>query len=115
LNETCPDKLKMVNNKKNASQPLMTKGLIKSANRCGKLYKESIGRDKNDVIVINYKRYRNLFNKIKIKSKIKYYNTKIQTFKNDSKKLWKVYNSLLGKINNKKETIDFIKWDNVKI
>ena len=115
MDKTCPEKKITVNKKKHLGQPWMTKGLKKSSNQCNKLYKETIGKDKDDASVINYIRYRNIFNKVKIKSKIDYYNSRIDMFKNNSKKLWKIYNSLLGKLNNKKETVDYIKIDNIKI
>lgn len=115
MNKTCPEITITVNKKQQTGQPWMTKGLKKSSNKCNKLYKQTIGKRKNDVSVINYTRYRNIFNKVKIKSKIEYYNSRINLFKNNSKKLWNIYNRLLGKINNKKETVDYIKIDNIKL
>lgn len=114
-NDTCPVKVLVRSNKNKIKQPWMTKGLLISARKCNKLYRRSIGKEKTDINVINYNRYRNILNRIKTKNKINYYYSKIEMYRNDSKKLWKIYNTLLGKLNNKKETFEYLIKDNIKI
>lgn len=115
LNTTCPEKEFYLGKNKVRRQPWVTKGILTSSHKCNRLYRKTIGKAKTDVNVIKYHKYRNIYNKLKTKCKIEYYKNKINLFKHDSKNLWKTYNNLLGKLNNKAETIDYLKVNNNKI
>ena len=51
--------------------------------------------------ILAYKTYVNTFNKIKRKAKILYYKTELEANKHNSKQMWKVLRSAIGKENNK--------------
>ena len=51
----------------------MTTGLLKSSKTLDRLYKNALNKSKTDIIYEKYKRYRNMFNKLKRNSKQQYY------------------------------------------
>ena len=87
----------------------MTNGLIKSSKVCDNLYKQQLGSAKGSLINVKYTIYRNKFNSLKRVAKKDYYLRKILNFKNDSKKLWQLLNSVVGKTRNKLDLPDKIK------
>ena len=83
------------------NEPWMTKGLIKSSSTCDKLFSKVTGLNKDSDKYIKYKQYRNLFNSLKRKAKVKYYRDKIEEHFYNSRKLWTTLNILIGKCNDK--------------
>ena len=65
--------------------------------------------------VEKYKIYRNALTKLKRISKINYYKYKCEEYKNNTKKLWGLINSCIGKHNDKSTVIDCLKIGNMKI
>ena len=96
----CPSKTITYSNKKIIREPWMSKGLMKSSYKLDKLHVKSL---KCPSINDKYKEYRNIYNKLKRKAKFNYYNNIIESNKNNSAKLWKILNKIIGKTHNKKD------------
>ena len=58
--------------------------MYQSSKRCDKVFKKVCGLAPNDQKYVEYKGYRNLNNKLKRKTKQKYYTEKIEQFKIDN-------------------------------
>ena len=115
LNKHCPIRDRLVSSSKIRREPWVTAGLIISSNKQRKLYQASIKHSAKPADVANYKNYRNILTKLKRTSKINYYKQKCQEYKNNTKKLWKLINSCMGKHNDKSTVIDYLKIDNLEI
>ena len=57
----------------------------------------------------HYERYRNTLTKVKRSCKIAYYNNKYLDYKNNTKALWRVINSITHRLNDKSSIIDCLK------
>ena len=68
---------------------------------------------KSAVSTHKYRRYRNLLKNTIRKSKNSYLHEKCTEFNQDSSKLWKLVNKIIGKSNNKTESIDSLRIDNM--
>ncbi len=86
----------------------MSSGLLKSSRACDKLYKQQLGTAKTDPKHTKYIAYRNKLNNLKRSAKRQYYFSRLVAFKNESRKLWSVLNSVIGKTRNKMELPDKI-------
>ena len=74
----------------------MTSGLIKSSKRKQKLYVKFL-KSRSTSDEINYKKYKNLFQKILKKAKSNYYSNQLKKHKADSKKTWQIINEVTGR------------------
>ena len=84
----------------------MTPGLLKASHKSERLFSKAIGKDKTSNDYKKYITYRNKYNSIKRKAKTTYYNNKINQFKQDSSKLWKLLKEVIGKQSNKSSISD---------
>ena len=91
----------------------MTKGLKTSSNIKLKLYRDSLLKRDNQNVRNKYTKYRNLYQRLCRKSKMAYYKEKCIECRNNTKKLWTIINQVIGKTNNKMDTIEAIKVDNI--
>ena len=82
----------------------MTKGLIVSSKISTKLYRKSIHKARTDSSYLRYITYRNLYNKLKRKAKINYYQEKLNTFKYDIRNTWKTLRTIIGSQKDKSST-----------
>ena len=98
--------------KKQIRDPWITKGILTSLDRQKKMYQEQL-HSKSAVSTHKYRRYRNLLKSTIRKSKQVYLHDKCVEFRQDSRKLWKLVNKIIGKNNNKTETIDSLRVDNI--
>ena len=80
---------------KNLESPWITRGIIKSSKRKQRLYEKYLKRKtpQNDSIYKNYKR---LFETIKQKSKVNYFNERLNKYQNNIKKTWDVIKEIIG-------------------
>ena len=92
--------------KKVIHEPWMTKGLLKSAEKCNSMHKSVIGLDRTDQRYLLYIMYRNNYNEIKRKAKKEYYEDKIQSHMHNSSKLWQIMNEIIGKKHDKSSVTD---------
>ena len=115
LDEHCPIRERFVNNTKIRREPWLTSGLVISINKQRKLYQNSIKHDAKLIDIDKYKEYRNVLTKLKRISKINYYKNKCRELKNNTKKLWGLINSCIGKHNDKSTIVDYLKIGNMEI
>ena len=115
LNEHCPIREHIVNSKKIRREPWLMSGIVISSTRQRKLYQNSIKPDAKLIKIEKYKTYRNILTKLKRVSKTNYYKHKCHEYKNNTKKLWGLVNSFIGKHNDKSTIIDCLKIGNMEI
>lgn len=103
-----PERVKNINFKKIQSQPWFTQGLTKSSRKCLKMFNKVSKKPKDSPEFQNYRIYRNMYNKIRRKAKIAYYNDLLQEHRKNTKKVWKILNTLTGKLKNRQVLSDEI-------
>ena len=113
LDKHAPTKTNRIGKKKTIKEPWMTKGLKTSSNIKLKLYRGSLLKRDNQNVRNKYTKYRNLYQRLCRKSKMAYYKEKCIECRNNTKKLWTIINQVIGKTNNKMDTIEAIKVDNI--
>ena len=74
----------------------ITKGLLKSSLNLNKL-RSKISKNNNNVSIIEYKMYRNLYNRLIRIAKAAYYSEQIEQHRGNISKTLKIINKLLGK------------------
>jgi hypothetical protein len=114
LDYHAPEKITRVKHTHILTEPWMTKGILTSSKRIYKLYTKCIKKTKGDPIYDKYIEQRNKLGSIKRKAKFKHYQTLINNYKSDSKRLWKTINELTGKCKNKSDSIDYININGIK-
>ena len=82
-------------NQKNQQKPWITRGIVKSSKTKQKLYNKYL-KNKSPTNKSNYTNFKHLFEKIKAKSKNKYYHNRLSTLKNNSKKTWATIREVIG-------------------
>jgi len=109
LNEIAPE-TKVKRNPK-LREPWMTESILKSSKKCDSLYKTVIRLDRSDQRYKNYILYRNNLNYIKRRQKQTYYKNKVDAFCKNSKLLWQLLKTAIGKSNDKSSVTDNFKID----
>ena len=115
LDKHCPIRNRFVQTGKIRREPWLTSGLVISINKQRKLYQNSIQFGAKEKDITKYKKYRNMLTKLKRFTKISYYRSKCHEYKNNTKKLWNLVNSCIGKSNDKSTVIELIKIGNLKL
>ena len=95
-NECFPSKIITIK-RKSLLSPWITKGLVKSSKQKQKLYIKFL-KHKTFSNEQKYKNYKNLFEKIKAKSKRNYFSDILEKNQNNAKETWKVIKEVTGKI-----------------
>ena len=95
--------------------PWMTNGLITSSRNLNKLFRKKINKDKSHPHAMKYYQYRNIYNNLKRKAKLKLYNETFVKYRHDIRKTWGVINSLIGRTNDKTGISETFKINNVPI
>lgn len=113
INHYAPEKTIKISAKSIIRDPWMTKGLITSSKKLNKLYKKSIGHNKQHPHYMKYIKFRNSYNTLKRLTKQNYYNELFSKFSQDSRKTWSVINTLIGRNNNKTSISDSFKINNI--
>ena len=90
-------------------------GLLISSHKQQVLYQASLRKNSPYSSTIKYRNYRNLLTKLKCKCKLNYYKDKCNEFCRNTKKLWHVINTCIGKENDKTNIINYIKVGNVDV
>ncbi len=111
LDTICPKKTVTIDPSKIIREPWMTAGLIKSSSTCDKLYFKLKRLDPNDPRHEEYKKYRNQYNKLKKRARYDFYIKKVNDFRQDSKRLWKILKEITGKSYDKSSLTDQFKID----
>ena len=111
-----PEKIKCINhNRKRNYQPWFTQGLRKSSRKCLNMFNKVARKPKTSIEFQNYKNYRNIYNRLRRKAKIAYYNNLLQEHRQNSKKIWEILNKLTGKCKKGQSLIDEIVINGEKI
>ena len=84
-----PEKITTIPKRKIIREPWVTKGMIVSSMRLDKLYKVKLNKPPEHGAHEEYRKYRNLFNKIKRIGKEAYYTEYLNKFRVDIKSTWK--------------------------
>ncbi len=95
LNQEAPYRKMRRKEIKLCSKPWITKGILKSLNNKVKLYKNFF-LSGNIQQQNYYRKYCNVLTRIKEKSKVLYYENSFEKLKSDSKKTWKLINSIVN-------------------
>ena len=91
----------------------LTAGLLRSIKKCKTLYNKYVRNRSDKCLFEKYTRYNNLLQKTKRHAKKSYYHDQCTTHKSNVKKLWQTINYVIRKTNNKTETIDKLKINNI--
>lgn len=81
---------------KDLLSPWITTGIKKSSRRKQNLYEKYL-KTKSQISLEKYKDFKKLFETIKKKSKVNYYNQQITKYKNNAKKTWEIMKEIIGK------------------
>ena len=81
---------------KDLNSPWMTKGLLKSSKKKQRLYTKFL-KNKTYENENKYKKYKNLFEKLKKQSKKHHYNELLRNSVGNSKKTWDIMKEIIGK------------------
>ena len=116
LKEACekmiPQKEKTINYNQIIRDPWLTAGLCKCLNKQKHLYKDTLLNESNQTLE-KYRTYQNTLQKLVRNCKSQHYLNKCAEFKNNSRKLWDLINTTILKCNNKTDSIDRIKVENI--
>ena len=111
--QTCIDKMQQIVNqhapeneikikpKEIIRNPWITPGLLKSSKTLDKLYMKQKDKHPDHPSKTKFKQYKTQYNKIKMRSRIDYYENLIQNVKHDVRNTWKILNKLTGKSKDK--------------
>ena len=112
IDRHAPEEIKRISYRKQIKDPWITRGILASLAKQMRLYREQL-HSKSAVSTNKYRRYRNLLKSIIRKRKNSYLHEKCLEFKQDSRKLWKLVNKIIGKSKNKTESIDSLRVNNL--
>ncbi len=101
MNTIAPEREINIKPSKALHEPWMTAGLFESSKRCDKMFKKVHGMAQDDPKYIEYKTYRNFFNKLKRRAKQNFYIKKFTDYKNNAKKLWDLIRDISKKSHDK--------------
>ena len=96
-------------------EPWLTTGLEHSSRTLKKLYKASLVEGSTEHEKNNYKAYRNTYNRTKRAMMWKYYRDKSTEYRTNTRKLWELMNSIIGKNKHAGCSVSYITMDEVKI
>ena len=79
-----------------------------------RLYKLTLQQGCSMSILDKYKTHRKILQQVRRKAKTNYYRSRCKEFKNDTRKLWNVINTITGRTKKKETIINSLKIDNMK-
>ena len=112
IDQHAPEKTLKVGRNSMIRDPWITNGIIKSLRHQKQLYKEML-ISKTDVSTFRYRDYRNCLQRLIRKNRQNYLLDKCKEFRQNGKKLWQLINRIIGKENNKLNTIESLKVENI--
>ena len=114
FNTYMPEKTKRVKNRTGMYEPWITKGIVRSMGKLKQLYIKMLKNKENTTDIEKYKAYRRILQQVKRKTKMHYYRSRCKEFKNNTRKLWSVINTITGRTKKKETIIESLKIDNIK-
>ena len=103
MDKHMPLKTKKLTKKNSNKEPWISKGIENCIKKQKQLYKKSIGKKATSEDHKKYKEYKSMLQKLKRKAKMDHYQDKCQRYKNETKKLWDVINTITGKKKEQRE------------
>ena len=92
----------------------MTRGLDIASQQKLKLYKKSLMPTSTEKDLNKYRKYRNIYNTLKSRTRKNYYESKCAAYKDNVKKLWSLINNTITKVKHKGNIILFINVNGVQ-
>ena len=77
------------------------KGIMKNITKQKQLYIKMLKNKQDTSELEKYKNYRRILQKVKRKTKMHYYRSRCKEFKNDTRKLWSIINTITGRTKKK--------------
>ena len=112
IDNHAPEKTLKIGRKALIRDPWITTGILRSLKQQKQLYKEML-LSKTDVSTFRYRSYCNCLQKIIRKNRRYYLHDKCKEYRQNGRKLWQLINRIIGRENNKHNTIESVKVDNV--
>ena len=114
IEETAPLRTIRITGKRRFQELWLTTGIETSGRTCRKLYKASLTNGATADTCQHYKKYRNMYNRIKRKARINYYNTKCMEYSTNTRMLWKIINQTINKTKHSGSIIPYITVDGIQ-
>ena len=108
IEEIPPLKTIRISGKRCFQEPWLTTGIETSGRTCRKLYKESLTSGATADTCQRYKNYRNMYNRLKCKARVNYYNSKCMEYSTNTRMLWKIINQTINKTKSSGSIIPYI-------
>ena len=115
LDHYAPIVTRKLSSKNFRREPWLNPSLLRCINRQKKLYIKTIKPNVTNRDITIYKNYKKILDKLKRSAKSSYYHTKCSEFKNNTKKLWELINSVIGKASDKSGVISHIMVNEIEI
>ena len=97
LDTFAPFKSKTVYPKQQILNAWMSSGLLNSSKTLDKLHRKRTGKLKTDTAHTKYNEFRNIYQNLKRKDKIKYYSDLFTEYSNDIRRTWATLNDVIGR------------------
>ena len=112
IDHHAPEKTLKLGRKSVIRDPWITNGILRSL-RCQKqLFREMLLTN-SDVSTFRYRSYRNCLQKIMRSNKQYYLHNKCKEYRQNGRKLWQLINRVIGKENNKQNSIEYLRINNL--
>lgn len=115
LDKFAPIRTKTIRPENVLRLPWMSVNLLKCSKKAKHLFRKSIGKPSSSKETLKFREYRNCLNKLKQIAKKEFITKEIESFKGDTKRIWKMINHLSGKHNDKSNMISELVIDGTKI
>ena len=115
MDKMAPVKTIRISGRRRYTEPWLTTGLEKSSRVLKRLYRISLMEDATEIEQKRYKNFRNMYNRTKRAMMKKYYSDKSSEYRTNTKKLWELMNSVIGKNKNRGCSISHLTIDGFKI
>ena len=112
IDNHAPEKTLKLGRKSLIRDPWITTGILRSFKWQKQLYKEML-LSNTDVSTFRYRSYRNCLQKIIRSNKQYYLHDKCKEYRQNKRKHWQLINRIIGRENNKHNTIESLKVDNL--
>ena len=114
LDRCTPVNTRTVSHRALRKEPWVTPSLKRCIEKNKRLYCKTLKNTTNQVEVVNYQEYNKHLKRALRLAKRMYHYDKCEEYKNNTKKLWKVVNEIVGKSNDKSGTVDYLCIDGIK-
>ena len=115
IDKYAPVKEKIVHEHKIKSELWMTAGIKCSSKKLKSMYKAMLKPGATIDTHETYNLYRNCLNKLKRTCKVQYYKNHCKLYKKNTRRLWEIINSSMGKMCNKNCVINSLRVENVTV